>query len=44
MPHHFGLFAFNTLDTAVIDAAAAACDAPLILRPEIGVSLRPQRK
>lgn len=43
LPHHFGLFAFNTLDPAMIDAAAAACDAPLILRPEIGVSLRLQR-
>ena len=39
IPHHFGMFAFNTLDAATIDAAAAGSRDPVILRPEIGVAL-----
>lgn len=40
VPHHFGLFAFNTLDPALIDTAAASGAFPVILRPETGVALR----
>lgn len=39
VPHHFGMFAFNTLDPARIDAAAASGVVPVILRPEIGLFL-----
>ncbi len=40
IPHHFGLFDFNTIDPAEIDAAAerAGCK-PWVWRPESGVSL-----
>lgn len=34
--HHFGMFAFNTLDPDLIDRAAAATHLPTILRPRIG--------
>ena len=34
-----GKFAFNTLDPARIDAAAASGVVPVILRPEIGLFL-----
>jgi len=37
--HHFGMFAFNTIDPALIDAAAKQNSSPIILRPEIGVAL-----
>lgn len=43
VPHHFGMFAFNTLDPALIDAAATTCQVPVILRPEIGVGLQLRR-
>lgn len=43
VPHHFGMFAFNTLDPEAIDAAAAASRAPAVVRPRIGVALRPRR-
>jgi L-ascorbate metabolism protein UlaG (beta-lactamase superfamily) len=36
VPHHFGMFAFNTCDPAAIDTAASATDAPRILRPVPG--------
>lgn len=36
IPHHFGMFAFNTLDPDVIDAAASGSDAPRIIRPTPG--------
>ena len=39
VPHHFGMFAFNTLDPARIDAAAASGVVPVILRPEIDLFL-----
>jgi L-ascorbate metabolism protein UlaG (beta-lactamase superfamily) len=39
VPHHFGMFAFNTLDPATIDAAAAGSRDLIILRPRIGVAL-----
>jgi len=37
--HHFGMFAFNTIDPALIDAAARKSHKPVVLRPEIGVAL-----
>ena len=40
VPHHFGMFAFNTCDPAAIDHAAAAGGVPAILRPATGESLR----
>lgn len=40
VPHHFGMFAFNTCDPAGIDRAAATTRAPAILRPEAGETLR----
>ena len=41
IPHHFGMFAFNTIEPAEIDAAAARADGrPTILRPEAGMTLR----
>ena len=36
VPHHFGMFAFNTLDEAVIDAAAEGSTGPLIIKPRLG--------
>jgi L-ascorbate metabolism protein UlaG (beta-lactamase superfamily) len=39
IPHHFGMFAFNTCQTALIDRAAATTDAPRILRPEAGKTI-----
>ncbi|MCX5569904.1 MBL fold metallo-hydrolase [Kaistia nematophila] len=33
VPHHFGLFAFNTADEAAIDAAALASVRPKIVKP-----------
>jgi L-ascorbate metabolism protein UlaG (beta-lactamase superfamily) len=40
IPHHFGMFAFNTCDVAAIDRAAAATARPRILRPVPGATLR----
>jgi L-ascorbate metabolism protein UlaG (beta-lactamase superfamily) len=41
VPHHFGMFDFNTIDPAEIDAAAMRADPRLrILRPEPGLGLR----
>jgi L-ascorbate metabolism protein UlaG (beta-lactamase superfamily) len=40
IPHHFGLFSFNTLGTAEIDAYATQSHGPVILRPQLGVALR----
>jgi L-ascorbate metabolism protein UlaG (beta-lactamase superfamily) len=40
IPHHFGMFAFNTCDPAEIDRAAAAAPVPSILRPAEGETLR----
>jgi L-ascorbate metabolism protein UlaG (beta-lactamase superfamily) len=40
IPHHFGMFAFNTCDVHAIDRAAAATRAPSILRPATGETLR----
>ncbi len=34
IPHHFGLFAFNTADPAEIDAAAGCLQHPRLLRPD----------
>jgi L-ascorbate metabolism protein UlaG (beta-lactamase superfamily) len=39
VPHHFGMFAFNTCDPAVIDRMAAAVHRPRILRPVAGETL-----
>jgi L-ascorbate metabolism protein UlaG (beta-lactamase superfamily) len=36
VPHHFGMFDFNTCDVAEIDRAAAATVAPRIIRPVAG--------
>jgi L-ascorbate metabolism protein UlaG (beta-lactamase superfamily) len=40
IPHHFGMFAFNTCDPAEIDRAAATMRDPAILRPATGETLR----
>lgn len=40
LPHHFGMFDFNTLDHARIDAAAARSTHPRIIRPVAGSHLR----
>lgn len=40
IPHHFDMFAFNTLDPAEIDAAAARSTRPQIIRPAPGRHLR----
>lgn len=40
IPHHFGMFAFNTIDPAEIDAAAARCENPWLVRPEPGITYR----
>jgi L-ascorbate metabolism protein UlaG (beta-lactamase superfamily) len=40
VPHHFGMFAFNTCDPVAIDRAAAMTTAPTILRPVTGETLR----
>lgn len=39
VPHHFGLFAFNTCDPAAIDAAAQSSHDLAILRPDTGTAL-----
>ena len=40
IPHHFGLFDFNTIDPGEIDAAALRADGrPRVLRPKPGVGL-----
>lgn len=40
IPHHFGMFAFNTCDPTEIDRAAVTTHAPSILRPAAGETLR----
>lgn len=40
IPHHFGMFSFNTCDEGDIDRAAAASDAPRIIRPRVDQWLR----
>ena len=41
VPHHFGMFAFNTIDPAEIDAAATRVGChPTIIRPRAGETLR----
>ncbi len=41
IPHHFGMFSFNTIDPAVIDRAAnETTGAAQILRPNVGEFLR----
>jgi hypothetical protein len=40
VPHHWGLFDFNTIDPALIDRAAAQADRPAIWRPAPGARLR----
>jgi L-ascorbate metabolism protein UlaG (beta-lactamase superfamily) len=40
IPHHFGMFAFNTCDPGEIDRAAATTCAPSVLRPGTGETLR----
>lgn len=39
VPHHFGMFAFNTIDPDVIDAAALDSTAPQVVRPNAGECL-----
>ncbi|MFB2552445.1 MBL fold metallo-hydrolase [Ensifer soli] len=41
--HHYGLFAFNTLDPETIDARARDASHPALLRARTGVALRPSR-
>lgn len=36
IPHHFGMFAFNSISPAEIDEAAKASSAPRIIRPHAG--------
>lgn len=40
IPHHFGMFAFNTLDEEIIDAAVASSTSPRMIKPVIGQRLR----
>lgn len=40
VPHHFGMFSFNTLAEEYIDDEAARCDVPTIFKPVIGERLR----
>ena len=40
IPHHFGMFSFNTCDPAEIDRFAKATSRPTILRPLAGEMLR----
>ncbi|KUF10736.1 MBL fold metallo-hydrolase [Pseudoponticoccus marisrubri] len=40
VPHHFDMFAFNTIDPARIDSAAARSRRPRIIRPAAGGHLR----
>ena len=40
VPHHFGMFSFNTCETSVIDQAALAEREVTILRPVVGETLR----
>lgn len=40
VPHHWGLFDFNTVDPALIDRAAAETERPAIVRPVPGARLR----
>lgn len=40
VPHHFGMFDFNTIDPQQIDAAAEAHGTPRILRPMVDTYLR----
>lgn len=40
VPHHWGMFDFNTIDPAEIDGAAATSPTPKIVRPVAGASLR----
>ena len=41
VPHHFGMFDFNTIEPAVIDAAASKVGRhPTIIRPHAGETLR----
>ncbi|MCD1636406.1 MBL fold metallo-hydrolase [Martelella mediterranea] len=40
VPHHFGMFAFNTLDPQKIDAAARVTPRPAIVKPALGKTLR----
>lgn len=39
IPHHFGMFAFNTISTDDIDAAASVTVTPKVIRPEPGKRL-----
>lgn len=40
IPHHFGMFAFNSCDPDSIDRTAAMTRTPVILRPVIGETLQ----
>ena len=40
VPHHFGMFSFNSCETSVIDRIAGAEPGVTILRPSIGETLR----
>jgi L-ascorbate metabolism protein UlaG (beta-lactamase superfamily) len=43
VPHHFGLFAFNTIDPEWIERAAAACADLAVVPPRIGETMRIRR-
>ncbi len=38
IPHHFGMFEFNTIDSEILETAAAFTISPVILKPEIGTA------
>ncbi|MEM1285917.1 MAG: MBL fold metallo-hydrolase [Pseudomonadota bacterium] len=39
IPHHFGMFAFNTVDEQVIDVAVETIMSPRLVKPKIGEAL-----
>ena len=39
IPHHFGMFAFNTVDEQVIDVAVETIMSPRLIKPKIGEAL-----
>ncbi|MEM1288139.1 MAG: MBL fold metallo-hydrolase [Pseudomonadota bacterium] len=39
VPHHFGMFAFNTIEESVIDEAATSTSRPQIVKPVLGQRL-----
>jgi len=46
IPHHFGMFSFNTIDVSAIERVAAATDAPRIIcpKPHYGYRIKSRHK